>query len=61
MAIEKGNTDAMVGMGKRYIHRHTGDEMIVCKYYMSAVEKGNQNAMIALGDYYNIYEHSFMM
>ena len=50
LAIDKGETGAMVNLGDYYLQLKEYQQMI--KYYLMAVEKGNSIAMRYLGNYY---------
>ena len=50
IAIEKGNTDAMIRLGSYYEEQK--DYYNMKKYYEMAIEKGDTDAMTILGDYY---------
>lgn len=50
-AIDKGNTQAMLGLGYLY-HTELQDLDKAIKYYQQAVDKGNTNALFVLGYLY---------
>jgi TPR repeat protein len=56
MAIDKGNTEAMVGLGEYYYLIENNCDLMK-KYYFMAIDKGNDNAMYRLGSHYDMCEN----
>uniref|UniRef100_A0A6C0EEK6 Uncharacterized protein n=1 Tax=viral metagenome TaxID=1070528 RepID=A0A6C0EEK6_9ZZZZ len=52
IAIEKGNTDAMVNLGNYYRDIEKISELMK-KYYLMAIERGNDDALTDFGYYYH--------
>jgi TPR repeat protein len=59
MAIERGNTDAMVNLGRYYQDINDYEEMK--RFYDMAISKGNPEAMINLGRYYQDHKKNDKM
>jgi hypothetical protein len=60
MAIDKGNTTAMIYLANYYQNIEENYDLAK-KYYLMAIEKGNTEAMRHLGIYYECFENNYVL